>query len=132
MAARNEVLGAALEREIADAGGTSIFVKTDVVDPEDIQRMVRTGVERFGRLDILVNNAGMQPETQAPTADVTLEDWDHVIKVNLTSVFLGSKYAIPQILKSGGGSIINVAWAGGWWVSFTRPPTAPPRPGSST
>jgi NAD(P)-dependent dehydrogenase (short-subunit alcohol dehydrogenase family) len=113
MAARNEAMGNQLGREIADAGGTSMFVKTDVVNPEDIRRMVQAGVERFGRLDILVNNAGMQPETHAPTADVTLEDWDHVIKVNLTSVFLGCKYAIPEILKSGGGAIINVASAGG-------------------
>ena len=113
LAARNETNGAQLQQEIASLGGESIFIKTDVAVASDIERMVQHGVAHFGRLDVLVNNVGMQPEIHAPTADVTLDDWDHVIKVNLTSVFLGMKYAIPHLLKSGGGAIINVSSAGG-------------------
>ena len=84
LAARNEANGAQLQQKIASAGGESVFIKTDVAIASDIQNTVQQGVEHFGRLDILVNNAGMQPETHAPTAEVTLDDWDRVIKVNMT------------------------------------------------
>jgi len=89
-----------------------VFVKVDVSQPEQVEAMVRTAVEKFGRLDVIFNNAGIEGE-QAPTADCTLENWDRVIGVNLTGTFLGMKYAIPAMLKNGGGVIINNASVAG-------------------
>lgn len=92
--------------------GEASFVKADVSSADDVQRMVQTAVERYARLDVLFNNAGVEGE-QAFTADCTLENWDRVIGINLRGVFLGMKYAIPQMLKSGGGVIINNASVAG-------------------
>ena len=101
-----------LMTQIASAGGEATFVKTDVSNPDDVQRMVQTAVDSYGRLDVLFNNAGIEGE-QGPTADCTIENFDHVIAVNLKGVFLGMKFAIPAMLQSGGGSIINTASVAG-------------------
>lgn len=93
---------------IAAQGGEAAWTQVDVSREEDVQRMVQETVQRFGRLDILFNNAGVEGE-QAPTADCSLENWERVINVNLRGVFLGMKYAIPEMLKAGGGVIINTA-----------------------
>jgi NAD(P)-dependent dehydrogenase (short-subunit alcohol dehydrogenase family) len=84
------------------------FLKVDVSSAEDVQRMVAEAVKRFSGLDILFNNAGIEGD-QALSADCTIENFDRVIAVNLKGVFLGTKYAIPEMLKRGGGSIINTA-----------------------
>lgn len=99
--------------ELERGGTPCYFVKIDVSKPEDVQRMVATAVERYGKLDVLFNNAGIEGEMNAPTADCTLENWNRVIGINLTGVFLGMKYAIPEMLKNGGGSIINTASVAG-------------------
>ncbi len=98
--------------EIAGRGGAATFVRVDVSKPEDVEAMVRAAVDTYGRLDVLFNNAGMEGE-QAPTAECTLENWDRVIAVNLKGVFLGMKYGIAAMLRSGGGSIINNASVAG-------------------
>ncbi|MBI1885662.1 MAG: glucose 1-dehydrogenase [Chloroflexi bacterium] len=108
----DEKRGAEVVDEIRRGGGEAVFVKVDVSSPGDVQRMVGTAVEACGRLDIIFNNAGIEGE-QAPTADCTLENWDRVINVNLKGVFLGMKYAIPEMLKNGGGVIINNASVAG-------------------
>lgn len=94
-------------------GGKAAFVKTDVSKPEDVQAMVRAAVQEYGRLDVIFNNAGIEGEMNKPTADCTLENWHRVIGINLSGVFFGMKYAIPEMLKSGGGSIINTASVAG-------------------
>ncbi len=116
----DEEKGRRVADEIARAGGASTFVQVDVSRPEDVQAMVRTAAETYGRLDVLFNNAGIDGE-QAPTADCTLENWDRVIGVNLKGVFLGMKYGIPAMLKSGGGAIINNASVAGL-VGFPNVP----------
>ena len=93
--------------EIIDAGGQADSLQADVSLAADVERMVSTTVERFGRLDILVNNAGI--EVIMPIVQVPEEMWDRLIDVNLKGVFLGCKYAIPQMIKQGGGAIINTA-----------------------
>ena len=108
----SEMQGQEVAAAIAGDGGAAVFVRVDVSSAEDVQRMVRTAVDTYGRLDVLFNNAGVEGE-QAPTADCTLENWDRVININLKGVFLGMKYAIPQMLKNGGGSIINNASVAG-------------------
>jgi len=104
--------GEAVAGELRRGGADATFVQVDVSSSDDVQRMVRTAVETYGRLDVLFNNAGIEGD-QAPTADCTLENWDRVIGVNLKSVFLGMKYAIPELIKGGGGAIINNASVAG-------------------
>jgi NAD(P)-dependent dehydrogenase (short-subunit alcohol dehydrogenase family) len=94
--------------QISDAGGTSIFVPTDVANPSDAESMVQAAARTFGGLHVLFNNAGVIGD-KASTVDCSLENWDRVVEINLKGVFLGMKYAIPVMLESGGGSIINNA-----------------------
>lgn len=93
---------------IKEKGGEAIFVATDVSKVADVQKMIKTAIDKYGRLDILYNNAGIEGPL-GPTENVSEADWDRVLSVNLKGVFLGSKYAIPQMLKQGGGVIINTA-----------------------
>jgi len=95
-------------RMIKEAGGEAIFIEADVSKATDVERMVKTTVDTYGRLDILYNNAGITG-TVAPTAELTEEQWDSVLNINLKGVFLGSKYAIPVMLQKGGGVIINTS-----------------------
>lgn len=94
--------------EIEQKGGVAIAVQQDVADPEAARRSVETAIERFGGLDVAVNNAGISGAI-AQTADYSLLDWDKVIAVNLSGVFYGLKYQIPALLRSNGGSIVNIA-----------------------
>jgi NAD(P)-dependent dehydrogenase (short-subunit alcohol dehydrogenase family) len=89
-------------------GGDALFVAADVGKPEDGEALVAQTLARYGRLDIACNNAGIGGP-QAPTADYPLDGWAQVININLSGVFYGMKYQIPAMLKSGGGSIINMA-----------------------
>jgi len=95
------------------SGGKAHFVKTDVSKPGDVEAMARAAVHVYGRLDVMFNNAGIEGEMNVPTADCTLENWHRVIGINLGGVFFGMKYAIPEMLKNGGGSIINTASVAG-------------------
>jgi NAD(P)-dependent dehydrogenase (short-subunit alcohol dehydrogenase family) len=93
---------------IRDQGGDGFFAKADVSNPTEIKAMVRRTVETYGRLDFACNNAGIGGETN-PTADYSIEGWQRVIAINLSGVFNCMKYEIPEMLKAGGGSIINMA-----------------------
>jgi NAD(P)-dependent dehydrogenase (short-subunit alcohol dehydrogenase family) len=92
---------------IRDQGGESVFCYADVSKQQDAQKMVGVCLETYGRLDILFNNAAVQ--IVAKLLDTTEEDWDRIHSVNLKGVFLGCKCAIPAMLRSGGGSIVNMA-----------------------
>lgn len=116
----DEAHGNAVSEEIRESGGEATFLRVDVASAEDVRGMIAAAVERYGGLDVLFNNAGIEGE-QAPTADCTLENWERVINVNLRGVFLGMKYAIPEILKRGGGSIVNNASVAGL-VGFAGSP----------
>lgn len=93
---------------IKEAGGEAVFVKADVSNEEDVKKMIKTTVATYGKLDVLYNNAAIIGEVK-PTDESTLDNWNKVITVNLTGVFLCMKYAIPEMLKGGGGSIINTS-----------------------
>ena len=97
-------VAAAIEKD----GGTAVAVQQDVGDPASVEKSVAFAVQKFGRLDVAVNNAGITGEL-APLANYSLEGWDKVISVNLSGVFYGMKYQIPAMLRSGGGSIVNIA-----------------------
>lgn len=105
---------------IKEAGGDAILVKTDVTRPDQVEALIKRAVETYGRLDCAFNNAGFEG-AQAPTADYTEEDWDHVISINLKGVWLCMKYEIPQMLKQGSGAIVNTASSAGL-VGFRTAP----------
>ena len=93
---------------IKKAGGDAIFVKSDVSVPEDCEKSVQEAVKKFGRLDIAFNNAGIGGAS-APIGEYPIDAWDKIIKIDLSSVFYGMHYQIPQMLKNGGGVIVNMA-----------------------
>lgn len=90
-------------------GGEASYAQADVSKVEDCQKMVKKAVDAYGRLDILVNNAAFFQLEGAPLADCSIEKFDQVISVNIRGTFLCMKFAIPEMLKVGGGSIINIA-----------------------
>ncbi len=85
-------------KAIEEAGGKAVSVQADVSSEEGIQRLLDTALENFGTLDIWVNNAGM--ENQHPTHELSLEDWERVLKVNLTGVFIGTKAALNYFTEN--------------------------------
>lgn len=89
-------------------GGEAVFAHADVSRAQEVSAMIQTAVKSFGKLDVLYNNAGIEGQTKS-TADYPEEMFDRVISTNLKGVWLGMKYGIPEMLKSGGGSIINTA-----------------------
>lgn len=93
-------------------GGEGKAIVADVAIPADVKRMITEGASVFGRLDYLVNNAGTQGEVNA-LADQRLESFDEVFATNVRGLFLCMKHAIPQILKQGGGAIVNLSSGGG-------------------
>ncbi len=93
---------------IKSNGGEAIFVKCDVSKDADVKNMVNKAVSQFGRLDIAFNNAGVEG-LSAPTHECSEENWDKTIGINLKGVWLCLKYEIMQMLKNGGGAIVNNA-----------------------
>ena len=109
--------GQNVEAEIRESGGVAAYVHLDVTSETDWMAAVETAVNRFGKLDILVNNAGITgiQVSGRPVSieNATVEGWDRVLAVNAKGVFLGTKYAIPEMRKAGGGSIINISSVSG-------------------
>jgi NAD(P)-dependent dehydrogenase (short-subunit alcohol dehydrogenase family) len=100
------------ERLVREAGGTAQIVQADVTEPRSCQAAVAATVGAWGRLDILVNNVGIAGP-KGTAVDVDPEEWDRAMRVNVTSMVLMAKYAIPEMRKAGGGSIINLASVAG-------------------
>ena len=95
--------------QVKAAGGQAIFHNTDVSQAADLQAAVGRTVDTYGRLHILYNNAAVLHKQDTTVTELEEDLWDLVIGVNLKSIYLGCKYAIPEITKAGGGSIINVS-----------------------
>jgi len=108
LAARNTDAIIGLAAEIAAAGGNALAVATNVADAGAVAALVTQAVATFGRLDIAVNNAGVALGNK-PLAEVSEEQFDQTIAVNLKGVFLAMKYEIPAMLASGGGAIVNMS-----------------------
>ncbi len=100
---------AKVTHEIREKGGEAIAVAADVSSETDCERMVKSAVEAYGDLHVLYNNAGIFPEKDHSVTDTDPEVWDLVYRVNLRGIYLGCKYGIPAIIRSGGGSVINIA-----------------------
>ena len=91
------------------AGGKAIFIRTDVTEPESFQNAIRRTVEHFGKLNVLYNNAGGATANDNNVVDVPIEEFWRTIKLDLFGTFLGCRFAIPEMIKTGGGSVINAA-----------------------
>ncbi|HVX47074.1 MAG TPA: glucose 1-dehydrogenase [Mycobacteriales bacterium] len=112
LAARDEDLLNSVAAEIRAAGGQAIAVKTDVGDTQSMATLVERTVDEFGRLDFAFNNATDGPRP-TPLADIEPEDFDRGIRTNIRGTFLGMKFQIPAIIRSGGGAIVNMASGAG-------------------
>jgi glucose 1-dehydrogenase len=96
-----------LERQVAALGDQAIGVDADVSKVADLQRLINTAVQKFGRLDVMVNNAGV--ETRTSVLDTTEEQYERVLQINLKSAFFGTQLAARQMIKQGGGGrVINI------------------------
>ena len=102
--------GRPVVREIIEGGGRAIYARCDVAEADDCRRSVEETVSAFGGLDILFNNAGII--RRASVLNTTEAEWDRVMAVNIKSIFLMSKYAIPHMTAAGGGVIVNTG--SGW------------------
>jgi NAD(P)-dependent dehydrogenase (short-subunit alcohol dehydrogenase family) len=109
----NPESAAATVRQIILDGGKAIAVSTDIRDEASVRNMIAVAVEEFGRLDILHNNAALTTaeilSADGRVTDVDIEVWDAVLETNLRGCWLGCKHAIPSMIESGGGSIINTS-----------------------
>jgi NAD(P)-dependent dehydrogenase (short-subunit alcohol dehydrogenase family) len=99
-------------RMIEELGGRSLAVACDVTRTEDVKAALDRTIETFGRLDAAFNNAGVENEVK-PMADVTEEEWDRIVAVNLRGVFLCMKYEVPLMLEQGSGAIVNASSGAG-------------------
>ncbi|HIM37947.1 MAG TPA: SDR family NAD(P)-dependent oxidoreductase, partial [Dehalococcoidia bacterium] len=93
--------------QINETGGRAIFLPLDVTSEDQWNSAIVAAVSEFGKLDILVNNAGIGGTSMIE--DTTVEQWDRVMDINAKGVFLGTKAAIPEMRRAGGGSIINIS-----------------------
>lgn len=107
---------------IVGEGGDASTVGVDVTVEDDAKRMVETAIERYSRIDVLVNNVGISK--RGSVLDVTAEEWDRVMVVNVKSMMLCSRCVVPRMKVSGGGSIINIASTAGLRAHHSTPYTA--------
>ena len=103
--------GIAVAAEIAEAGGDALYVHLDVTSEDDWREAIQATVSSFGKLNVLVNNAAIW--RRGRVEDTSVEDWDAIMDVNAKGVFLGTKLAIEEMRKAGGGSIINISSTAG-------------------
>ena len=127
--------GTAVAAEIAEMGGDALYVHLDVTNEDEWDAAVQSAVASFGKLDILVNNAGIW--RRGHVLETSSDQWDDIMDVNAKGVFLGTKAAIPEMRKAGGGSIVNISSTAGLvgsktsaaYSAFASSPS--PRPSST-
>jgi NAD(P)-dependent dehydrogenase (short-subunit alcohol dehydrogenase family) len=106
----DEKAGAQLEKDAAGLAGSIRFQRADASSAADCQALVQSVVQQWGRVDVLCNNVGIQPpDSYIPAHELSEEQWDRIIDVNLKSCFLMSKYCVPVMKQQGGGVIVNTA-----------------------
>lgn len=97
---------------VRDAGGEGLVLACDIAQPEEVEAAIAETVATFGRLDIAFNNAGVE-NVAAPVAEIALADWDRILDINLRGTFVCMKHEIAQMLRQGGGVIVNTASGAG-------------------
>ena len=106
-------LGQAAAAAIKDAGGDAIFIETNVTDDTSVAAAACAAIDRYGRIDVLVNCAGGSLAEDNVVTDVDLAVWDHTINLDLKGTFLACRHVIPEIVRAGGGTVINfTSWLG--------------------
>jgi 3-oxoacyl-[acyl-carrier protein] reductase len=109
---RSQAEGAAVEQQIRDAGGAAVFLPADLTQEGSVRQLIAGVVGSFGRLDALVNNAMAMDQvgpSERPIADMDTAGLDRILRVGIYGLFWATKYAIPELLKFGGGSIVNIS-----------------------
>lgn len=107
---RRSEVGENTVQEIERRKREAIFIKADVSEIQQVKNLVKRTIKTFGKIDILLNNAGIHPgSARKPLAECSVEDWDKIMGVNVRGIFLTCKYVIPQMIKNGGGVIINTS-----------------------
>ncbi|KXB01347.1 short-chain dehydrogenase [candidate division MSBL1 archaeon SCGC-AAA259O05] len=106
-------------QEIGEMGTTAFSIQTDVTEEDQVKSMIREAENRLGEIDILVNNAGVV--NNAPAEEMTLEEWEKVVNVNMTGVFLCSKHVGKHMIENGGGNIINISSMSALVVNVPQP-----------
>jgi len=117
IAARRREQGAEAVRSITDEGGEVTFIETDVSDPGSVRDMVRSCLDRFGRLDFAFNNAGITGHVHTEIAEADEDMFDRVMETNARGTWLSMKYEVPAILAAGGGAIVNCSSGAGLYGS---------------
>ena len=105
----NDAAAAETVASVRAAGGQVTAVRADVSKEADAKAMIDHAIATFGRVDVLYNNAGIMPEADHSVIDTDVDTWDQVMAINVRGVFLGCKYAVPQMVTQGSGSVINIA-----------------------
>lgn len=105
----NPDAGAETASLVQSDGGNAVSIVADVTEPDDVERAVKEAVEAFGQLNVLYNCAGGSAPPDDSVTAMPIEAWDRCIKLDLYGTFLGSRFGIPELKKSGGGSIINMS-----------------------
>lgn len=100
------------EAAVKDAGGEVLAIACDVSSPEQVEATVKQVVERFGQLDIAFNNAGVENKA-APLHEIELEEWDRILGINLRGTFICMKHEIAQMVRQGGGVVVNTSSGAG-------------------
>jgi 2,5-dichloro-2,5-cyclohexadiene-1,4-diol dehydrogenase 1 len=108
----DEKMGRETAERIISEGGKATFIRTDVANEDDVKKMVQHAISTYGRLNGAFNNAGMAPSSKL-LHQVELAAWDKNLSINLTGIFLCMKYEITEMLKTGGGAIVNTSSAAG-------------------
>lgn len=112
IAGRNKEQGSQTEALVRQTGAESLFIETDVTSDRSVRALIDRTVEKFGRLDTAFNNAGIEGKVAA-LVETSEEDFDSIINTNLKGVYFGLKYQIAQMLRNGGGAIVNTSSVGG-------------------
>jgi NAD(P)-dependent dehydrogenase (short-subunit alcohol dehydrogenase family) len=103
----NPELGKRAESVLRQSGGEALFIPADCGDSAQVQAMIAAAWERYGAIHVLYNNASIFTPADHPVTELPEAEWERILRVNLWSVFLCSKYAVPRIIASGGGAVIN-------------------------
>ena len=108
-------------KAIVDGGGTATFTETDVASEASVEHLVETSLDRYGGVDILVNNAGIWGKAEKDRLGTSLEAWNRMFAVNVTSMFLLSRSVVPVMVERGGGVIVNQSSIGAYMGGGTMP-----------